>query len=76
MEVTVIMGELDSDGTLRLMEKPCLRAGLVEVTIRAISPVTGEDWWGVLQRCRRELEAENYQFRTKAEIDASVCRDW
>jgi hypothetical protein len=72
----LVRGTLNPDGALVLEEAPALPPGPVEVVIRAL-PKSGleESWWDYLQRCRAELLAQGYRFRSREEIDAERIRE-
>lgn len=74
-----VLSIFDSEGTIRLSERPPLRSGAVEVTIRPlVKLIEGKSAWDYLKRTRAELEASGHRFRTKEEIDADLeeDRDW
>ena len=66
----VVQGTLNADGRLELAAPIELPPGPVEITVRPIPPVQGEDLVTLLTRIRAERQASGYRPRTKEEIDA------
>ena len=72
----LLQATLNPDGTLTLQQTPKLRAGRVEVLIRAVPDPepNPETWWEFLQRSYAEAVAQGHVPRTREEIDADRAR--
>ena len=74
----VVAGNLLSDGTLELDEKPNLAPGRVTVVLRkTIDPEAAkprENWWQFMQNARKKMEDAGCQFMDEKEIAAHI--DW
>jgi hypothetical protein len=74
-ETITLLGTLRADGTVTLQDKPSLRPGPVEVTLRAIQAgsLPSGGWLDYLRQARADLESAGHPFRTKEAIDADLA---
>ena len=70
-----VQGTLDTDGTLRLDEKPSLPAGRVTVVLRAapaLPPGAPTDIVGFLDWAHKQLEDSGHRFLNEQEMAARI----